>query len=174
LINKVVLKKQENSKYVDMTIRWRTGASSFLTFFSDCRFINPAAIELMRKLAPDHTIRQIADQLNQAGFKPAKAERFSPAILYDAFRSYGISMGCRTMPKGNKPRGDGRYSAQQTARMLGISRNTVVEWCNRGILEGMREAPRSPLWIKITPERVSELKKFISAKDFKSKSLGIK
>jgi hypothetical protein len=159
LIEKVILKKQENSKYIDMTIRWRTGARSFLTFFADCRFINPAAVELMRKLAPDHTIRQIVDQLNQAGFKPAKAERFSPGILYPAFRSYGINMGCRTMPKGNKPRGDGRYSAQQTAKMLGIARNTVLVWCNRGILDGIRDAPRSPMWIKITSEQISELKK---------------
>jgi hypothetical protein len=169
LIEKVAVKRRADSPYSDVTINWMTGQKSKLTIISDARCTHPEAIELMRKLAPTHTIRQIVVQLNQAGFKPAKADRFTPGIVYDIFRVYGISIGCRAIPNSNAPRGDGRYPVRVVAEMLNVSRQTVVKLYKKGLLEGGSEKPRSPVWIKISPEQVTALKRPDRIKSIKSK-----
>jgi hypothetical protein len=56
-------------------------------------------------------------------------------------------------------RGDGLYSTQAAAELLNVNRATVWAWCKSGRLEAIQEAPKSPLWVKLTPEIISQLRK---------------
>lgn len=125
--------------------------------------MHPEAVELMRRLAPDHTITQIIERLYEAGFRPKfGSERFTPSTLYPTFKAYGITLACPEKPRGlgDKPRGDGRYSVPAVAKMLNVSRDTVYSWCDKGILDGIRKGGfKSAYWVKISPEEVEALKK---------------
>lgn len=166
LISQVTIKKREKSKHHDVIIQWRAGVSTLLTIFSDGRFLQPEAVELMRKLAPDHTITQIIDRLHEAGFRPTRGyEKFSQDSLRFVLKSRGIKLGCPEMSYGShKPRGDGRYPARAVAKMVGVSLPTIYSWCNLGIIDCVRKGWNCPFWIKITREQVAALKSEASPK----------
>ena len=158
LIAKVTVKKEVNKQYL-VEIHWVTGAIKPLSVMFGQNHL-PEAGELMRRMAPDHTVRQIVDKLNQAGYKPVRGDRFTIFSVTFYLRGQGMKVGCPELkPGSDEPRGDGRFSAQATARMLNISRLTVMRWCKSGTLDGTRSTPGGPYWIKISPEQVSRLKK---------------
>lgn len=161
LISHVVIKRRENSKYQDVLIHWMGGAITSLTIVKNGNSLHPEAIELMRSLAPNHTLTEIIDRLHEAGFRPTRGEeRFSRGALQHTFRAYGIKLACPELSMSNdKPRGDGRYSALAVARMLNVSYQTIYRWCDWGILDAVRtQVTEGYFWIKITPEQVSALK----------------
>lgn len=160
LISKVYVTRPENSKCLDVVIHWATGASTSIVV-KHGRCLDPGAVELMRKLAPDHTIPQIIEKLHQAGYKPVQAERFSRSSVYFCFRAYGIKNYCLARPSlsENGPRGDGRYSARETAMMLNRSKATVIRLCRKGVLDAVRDTAGGPYWIKISQEQITKLRK---------------
>lgn len=159
LIKEVYIKRREDSIYLDITIHWVTGAVTTATAI-DGRRHQPEAVELMRRLAPDHTVVEIVERLNQAGFKSARAEKFNKKLVYYALSSYGIKIVCRERMEGfDRARGDGRYSARAAAKLLNVNHGTVVQWAKRGILDGIQDTPRGPYWIALRTEQISALKK---------------
>ena len=160
LIEKVSLKTLEDSKYIEVIIHWRTGAITPLKIIKDGRFIQPEAIDLIRKLAPDHTVTQIIENLHQAGFRPVHAAKFSRDSLYGIFKAYAIDFTCWERPKKDGKGGaDERHTTEATATMLNVTAGTVIRWCNSGILDSIRYTPKGCYWIKINSEQVSALKK---------------
>lgn len=161
LIHQVIVRRRESSKYQDIIIHWIGGAITSITTVKDAASLHPEAVELMRRLAPDHTVTQIIDRLHEAGFEPtARFKRFTAKSVLRAFRAYGINLACPERPRNyDKPRGDGRYPALAVAKMLNVSKSTVYHWCVNGILDGIRKSPKGYYWIKISPEQVSALKK---------------
>jgi DNA invertase Pin-like site-specific DNA recombinase len=172
LINKVTLKVSEDPQFIDVDIHWVIGAVTTLVILKDHRYLHPAAVELMRKLAPDHTVPQIVDHLHQAGFQPAWSPkgRFTPDMLHMYSRAYGINFACRARIQGGNARGDGRYNAGTVAKMLNVCRDTVVIWCKNGKLDYIRDTPQGQIWIKISPQQVAELRKPESANSSKAKA----
>lgn len=161
LIRKVIVKRREDSEYQDVIIHWASGAITSLEIVANGNFLDPRAVKLMRRLAPDHTIPQIIYELHEAGFKSKGGkEWFSRDAVYQAFKAYGIKFACPEISmNGDEPRGDGRYSSTVVAKLLNVSLPTIYRWCDFGILDGIRnDAPKSNYWIKITPEQVSALK----------------
>lgn len=161
LISQVTVRRRENSKFQDVIIQWVSGAITSLEIVADGRFLDPRAVELMRRLAPDHTTSQIINALHEAGFKSKGGkEWFSRDGVYQALKAYGIKYACPEISmNGGEPRGDGRYSSTVVAQWLNVSLPTIYRWCNLGIIDGIRSgATKSNYWIKITPEQVSALK----------------
>lgn len=161
LISKVTIIRPENSKYQDVLIHWVGGAVTSYTIVAHGSFLDPKAVELMRRLAPDHTITQIIDHLHEAGFKPTRGyQSFSRASVRFACKTYGIKLLCPELPVGDdKPRGDGRYPAPALAKMFNVCTLTIYRWCEWGLLDGVRKKiPKGVYWIKITPEQISALK----------------
>ncbi|MCA1568291.1 MAG: recombinase family protein [Acidobacteria bacterium] len=162
LISRVDVKRREDSKYQDVLIHWASGAITPLPIIRSARFRHPELVELVRRLAPDHTITQIIDRLHEAGFRPSRAgrERFTPEGVLAIFKSYGIKLTCPDRPMtGDKPRGDGRYSATAVAKMLNVCNHTIYRLCASGILHAIRSPGKQGVyWIDITPEQVSALK----------------
>jgi len=170
LISQVTIKRRESSQYQDVTIHWVSGAVTTLVIPKQGNRLHPEAIELMRKLATDHTLTQIIDRLHDAGFKPTRwVARFTPGSLQHIFKEYGIKVACPEAPRdGAAPRGDGRYPASAVAKMLNVSVPIVHRLCKNGDLDMTRKMPNGAYWIKIDPEQVSALKKLYAVRGYQS------
>jgi hypothetical protein len=166
LIHQVIVRRRESSEYQDIIIHWVGGAVTSLTTLKYGGALDPEAIELMRRLAPNHTLTQIVDRLHEAGFKSRRrCKLFTVNSVRQTFREHGINLACPDLPRNNnQPRGDGRYSVSAVTKMLNVGKTTVIRWCADGILDGIRTSPKSCYWIKISPEQVSALKKPCPAK----------
>lgn len=170
VINSVTLKwKGSGNPIGELIIHWATGTSTLHTY-TDERRMDPKIVELVRKLAPDHTVTQIISRLNEEGFKPKRAERFDRETIYNCFEKYGIELACRETPKKgdlDSPRGDGRYPVLAVARMLKKSEDTVRDMCKSGIFDAVRDTPRGAYWIKISPEQIERFKQLRRNKPIK-------
>lgn len=164
LIKDVTLTRRE--KAIHLTIRWQTEALTQLEVprpvksSEKCR-TSSQALALISRLAPDHTDRQIAVALNQAGIRAGKGGAFTAGKVQWVRYAYQIATGCPESPAAfnDQPRGDGRYSAKAAARILNVDVSTIADWCQSGRLENLRAEPTGPRWIKLTPEVIAELRK---------------
>jgi hypothetical protein len=164
LIKDVTLTRGENAIHIG--IRWQTEALTELEVPRPLRVhersqTDPAVVERVRQLASTHTDRQIAEQLNQAGFTPGMAGSFSKGKVQWIRHAYKIISGCPEAP-GLCPtgqRGDGRYSAKAAAALLNVDVSTIADWCEVGRLDCVRARPHGPRWITLTPEIIARLGK---------------
>ena len=119
------------------------------------------AVALIRELAPNHSDKQIAAALNEAGLRAGYGGEFTASKVSWVRYAHQIPTGCRESPtRGNdQPRGDGRYSAKAAADLLNVDVSTIADWCIAGRLDSVRATPTSPRWIKLTPEIITELRK---------------
>jgi DNA invertase Pin-like site-specific DNA recombinase len=149
MIADITIISQPTGPELQVGIRWRSGASEQHTVQRPKTrqevIRTPAeAIELTRRLAPDHTNTQIAERLNAAGLSagtggPFKAEhvqwiRWRHKIPYPA--SYAR---------------DGEVTVSQLAERFGISDGTIYAWIETGKLAA-RRGPANQLYIPFPPK----------------------
>lgn len=162
LIEKVVITRESRKKpTLQVTVHWKTGVHTHRTVLVD-KLLDPDAVTLLRRLAPDHTIAQMVDILNSEGFRtPKGGKEFTVDALRNHLKSNGIALGCRetNLIGTDTPRGDGRYSTGAVARMAGVTVATVINWCKKGLLDFVRSSLNGPRWIKTTPEQIAGMKK---------------
>ncbi len=164
LIKDVTLTQRE--PIIHIGIRWQTNALTEREIPRPKRYCelirtNPAVLDRIRQLAPTHTDRQIATLLNQADLTSGTGKLFNIARVQATRRNYDIPTGCPESPAAcpDGQRGDGRYSARATAKLLNVSVSTVSSWCQSGRLDNIQAIPRGPRWIMLTPEIIAELHK---------------
>lgn len=164
LIKDVTLTKRETT--IHITIRWQTEASTPLDIprpprSCDVRRTSPAVVERVRGLAVNHTDHQIADQLNAEGLRPGLGGQFTPSKVQWLRYAYAIPNFCPDAPgvAPNGQRGDGRYCVQAAAKLLNVNISTIIDWCKSGKLDGIQTVPHGPWWVRLTPERIAELRK---------------
>jgi hypothetical protein len=160
----VMLTKLEKAVRVD--VRWQTHASRTLEVPRPkpayvVRRTAPEVIERIRQWAPDHTDIEIAERLNQAGYRSGQGGAFTASKVDWLRYTYGIKSGCPLGPAAclSGQRGDGRYSARAAADLLNVTVYTIADWCKAGTLDGVQVAPRGPWWVKLTPELIWALRK---------------
>jgi recombinase/recombinase-like zinc beta ribbon protein len=164
LMKDVMLTKLEKAVRVD--VRWQTHACSTLEVPRPqpayvVRRTAPEVIECIRQWAPDHTDIQMAERLNQAGYRSGQGSAFTASKVDWLRYAYGIKSGCPVGPAAcpSGQRGDGRYSARTAAALLNVTVYTIADWCKAGTLDGVQVAPRGPWWVQLTPERIAALRK---------------
>jgi DNA invertase Pin-like site-specific DNA recombinase len=164
LIKDVCLARGETT--IEVSIRWQTEACTVLSIprprrSCDVRRTNPAAVARLRALAADTPDRQIAEILDQEGFRSGTGHRFTTNIVKQLRYSYSIPSGCpdRPMASAEGHRADGRWSAKAAAERLHVTVSTIADWCQSGILDGIQATPHGPWWIKLTPEIIARLRK---------------
>src|SRR6266700_418007 len=126
LIKDVTLTKRE--QMIEVRIRWQTEALTDLTvprpkLVADARRTDPQVVARVRALAPAHTARHIAGQLNQEGWRAGLGGSFTASKVEWIRAAYDIPLECPEGP-GFCPsgqRGDGRYSALAAAELLNVS-----------------------------------------------------
>jgi Recombinase zinc beta ribbon domain len=164
LIRDVTLTKRE--QVIEARIRWQTEALTDLTVprpkrAADARRTDPQVVARVRELAPIYTATQIADRLNQEGWRAGLGGSFTASKVDWIRIAYDIPLDCPEGP-GFCPsgqRGDGRYSALAAAELLNVNVSTIADWCNAGRLECVRAGTHGPRWITLTPETIAELRK---------------
>jgi DNA invertase Pin-like site-specific DNA recombinase len=164
LIKDVTLTKRE--QVIEARIRWQTEALTDLTVprpkrAADARRTDPQVVARVRELAPIYTATQIADRLNQEGWRAGLGGSFTASKVDWIRIAYDIPLDCPEGP-GFCPsgqRGDGRYSALAAAELLNVNVSTITDWCNAGRLECVRAGTHGPRWITLTPETIAELRK---------------
>ena len=164
LIKDVMLTKLEKAVRVD--VRWQTHACNTLEVPRPkpayvARRTAPEVIECIRQWALDHTNIEIAERLNQEGYRSGQGSAFTASKVDWLRYAYGIKSGCPLGPAAcpSGQRGDGRYSARTAADLLNVTVYTIADWCKAGKLDGVQVAPRGPWWVQLTPELISALHK---------------
>jgi DNA invertase Pin-like site-specific DNA recombinase len=161
LIEDVTLTREGRTIHVG--IRWKTQAHTALTVKLPApgfklRLPEPV-LELIRKLAPTQTDRQIATALNDARMLNGRGQPFTKMRVKRVRERYDI----KKHPLDDFPDTDydGRYSSAAVARMLGVHTNTVLKLCREGRLDGVKDKLEQRWWIKITPGEAEEMEKTI-------------
>src|SRR5436190_13249910 len=149
LIADVTLTSQPNSRELQVGIRWRSGAAEQHAVQrplkpADAQRTPSLAVELIRRLAPDHTNAQIAEQLNATGLQTRKHGPFAAKhVQWIRWR--------HKIPYPTTWAHDGELTVRQTAQTLGISTGTVYDWIPAGKLTA-RRGPADRLYIPFPPE----------------------
>ena len=164
LIKDVMLTKLEKTIRID--VRWQTQACSTLEVPRPkqsyvIRRTAPEVIERLGQLAQDHTDIEIAEFLNDEGYRSGQGGVFTPKKIKWLRHAYGIKSGCPLGPAAcpTGQRGDGRYSARAAAELLNVTVDTIADWCKSGKLDGVQVAPRGPWWVTLSPEIITAWRK---------------
>jgi hypothetical protein len=158
LIKDVTLTRRETT--IHLGIRWQTEALTELEIARPSQRTAPALVNRIQQLAPTHTDPQIADILNQEGFTTGKKLPFIANRVQWVRHTHGIPLGPSKRPDAypTGQRADGRYTARAAAELLNVDGSTIAAWCKSGRLDGIQAKPRTPWWIKLTPEIIAELR----------------
>jgi Recombinase zinc beta ribbon domain/Recombinase len=164
LLKDVTLTKEAST--IRVALRWQTGACLTVEVprpprSCDARRTTAAVVARIRALAPDHTDRQLAEQLNKEGLRSGRGGSFTPNKVQWIRYVHRIASCCPEGPAAcaRGQRGDGRCSAQAAAKTLNVDVSTIAAWCKSGILDGIQATPHGPWWIRLTPEDITRLRK---------------
>lgn len=151
---------------IKVTIRWWTGAryeveAPWLNSPEALR-TDPEVLDIIRRLAPTHSYNEIADYLNQNGYRSRRGKPFTRTLLIGLRRCWGIVKGSTRRPCRSDDRGEGgRYKVAAAARLLGVSYSCVDHLCKNGRVDFIRLTVGGKRWVKLTDEDVERLKREI-------------
>jgi len=135
---------QPDSDELRIGIRWRSGATEQHTIKRPERDTIPqTTLDIIIRLAADHSDAEIAAQLHAAGLQTPRGRDFNAHAVKSARYRYEIASG--------PFRRDGELNPPQIANRLGISHSTVYDWIRHGTLPA-RRGPGGRLWIHFSPE----------------------
>ncbi len=147
MIADITLTSHPDTRELQVGIRWRSGAAEQHTAQrppkpADAKRTPSQVIELIKRLAAEHTNTQIAEQLNTAGM------RTSTGLPFDEKAVRWLRWRYRIGP--SQPR-DGEVTVSQLAEQFGISDGTVYAWLSTGKLAA-RRGPANRLYIAYGPD----------------------
>jgi DNA invertase Pin-like site-specific DNA recombinase len=150
MIADVTLTSKPDSRELQVGIRWRSGASERHTVQrplkpADAKRTPSEVIELIKRLAPDHTNAQIAEQLNAAGMRTSTTVPFDDKAIRWLRWRYRILTGPEQLLR------DGEVTVAQLAQRLGIATSVIYAWISTGKLAA-RRGPANRLYIPFPPE----------------------
>jgi DNA invertase Pin-like site-specific DNA recombinase len=150
MIADVTLTSKPDSRELQVGIRWRSGASERHTIQrplkpADAKRTPSEVIELIKRLAPDHTNAQIAKQLNAAGMRTSTTVPFDEKAIRWLRWRYRILTGPEQLLR------DGEVTVAQLAQRLGIATSVIYAWISTGKLAA-RRGPANRLYIPFPPE----------------------
>ena len=127
----------------------------------DARRTAAAVVARVRVLAPTHTDRQLAEQLNTEGWRSGRGGSCTANKVQWIRSVHEIASGCPEGPAAcaRGERGDGRCSARTAAKALNVDVSTIAAWCQCGRLDGIQATPHGPWWLRLTPEDSTRLRK---------------
>jgi len=156
LIREVTLTRDELE--VRVAIRWKTLACTEINVELPVRGAalrtQAEIIELIKKLARDHSNKQIAAALNEAGKLNGRGGAFTRTRVIRLRRRYRIRFKDLDWPE---PLEGGYYGVPEVAEMLSVNRNTILNWIRNGRLNATRESSEREWEITLRPGELSKL-----------------
>jgi DNA invertase Pin-like site-specific DNA recombinase len=133
LIEDVTLLKTEQT--ITLQVRFRGGSSQTLTVPAPLRSwqawtTRPEIIAEIDRLLDECTEQQVAEALNQRGFRSGKGELFSARIVARLRKDYGLT------DRYTRLRARGLLTLQEIAAKLGVSTSTIKAWRRAELLMG--------------------------------------
>jgi DNA invertase Pin-like site-specific DNA recombinase len=153
MIADVTLTSKPEGRELQVGIRWRSGASEQHTIQrpprpADAKRTPAKVIELIKRLAADHTNAQIADQLQASGM------RTSTGLPFDERAVRWLRWRYRILTGPEQLLNDGEVTVADLAERLGVSHSVVYAWISTGKLAA-RRGPANRLYIPF-PRQVEQ------------------
>jgi DNA invertase Pin-like site-specific DNA recombinase len=151
-----------DNRIVRVGICWQTGVYTqlmvTLNTTGESLQTDSNTLALIRELAADYTNVGIAEHLNKLGILSRTGRKYNRHMISALRREYGMP---RSKPRPPLPdlREDGRYSVKKAAEILNVSKDAIAKWWKKGRIDGVQSKPGGYVWIKLTPEKVTELKR---------------
>ena len=154
MIADVTLTFTPDSDPLQVGIRWRSGATQQHTVSRPQRdTIAPATLELIGRLAEDHSNTEIAAKLQAAGVRTPRGRQFD--------RGNVSSVRCRYKIPSGPVRHNDELTPGEIAQRLDISRSAVYYWIRHGQLQARRGAA-GRLVIPFGPDTEQELRQRVA------------
>src|SRR3989475_1648196 len=110
-------------------VRFKGGATQTMTLpLSPERRTAPQLIALIDELLDDHTDAEVAEQLNQRGWRTFKGKPFHARRVLSLRRAYQLK------DYGARLRQRGLLTADEAAKAYGVCRQTLMDWGQAGLL----------------------------------------
>jgi hypothetical protein len=110
-------------------VRFKGGVTQTITVpLSQGRRSAPHLIALIDQLLDDSTDAQVAEQLNQRGWRTHDGNLFHARRVLSLRRDYHLK------DHGTRLRERGLLSADEAAKAYGVCRQTIMEWGRAGLL----------------------------------------
>jgi DNA invertase Pin-like site-specific DNA recombinase len=160
MIADITITSKPTGPELQVGIRWRSGAAERHAVQRPKTrqevIRTPAeAIELTRRLAPDHTNAQIAERLNAAGLKAGTGGPFAAKhVQWIRWR--------HKIPYPTTYARDGELTVSQTAERFGISDGTVYAWISTGKLAA-RRGPANRLYITLDQDVEQDCRQLVAS-----------
>jgi Site-specific recombinases, DNA invertase Pin homologs len=126
LLEDVTLRQDE---VITAQVRFRGGATQTITVpISHGRCSAPELIALIDQLLEDHTDAEVAEQLNQRGWRTYEGKPFHATRVLSLRRYHHLK------DHGTRLRERGLLSANEAAQAYGVCRQTIMDWGRAGLI----------------------------------------
>ena len=110
-------------------VRFKGGATQTLTLLiSHGRRSAPELLALIDELLADYTDAEVAEQLNQRGWRTYEGK------IFHATRILSLRRYHRLKDHGSRLRERGMLSANEAAKAYGVCRQTIMDWGRAGLI----------------------------------------
>lgn len=118
-------------------VRFKGGATQTLLVplpppFAQSRFTPPETLAAMDHLLDEYTDAQVAEQLNQQGYRTFEG------LLFQSVHVYQLRRAHRLADRYTRLRAQGMLTAGEIAQAHGVSAQTIWHWYRQGRIVGMR------------------------------------
>src|SRR5438067_483209 len=174
LVSEVIVQRDEAAKnaggQTTVRIGLRSGAWTELQVrrpsSTDALRTPPMVLERIRTLAQQESDARIAQILTAEGLRTRWGLPWT-ALRVQRVRAYQhIPSACPVLPQGPHARGDGLLPVATAAAQLGVVPTALPHWRRWGFLHAELQAPRSPLWVRLTAEDRGRLDGTLAAQGY--------
>jgi hypothetical protein len=117
-------------------IRFKGGATETITValpppFAQSRLTAPSTLEVIDRLLDEFTDAQVAEQLNQQGYRTFDGLHFESMHVYQLRRHHGL------LDRYARLRAQGMLTADELAHRHGVTAQTIWRWYRQGRIVGI-------------------------------------
>ena len=158
MIKDITVERFGERKTAVLHVRWQGGACEDLDVtlpanIADRLRYPDEVVDRVRELARERSDEQVAAALNREGRRSAKGGAFNVSMVRWIRHKHRIPA-----PDFQRP---GECSVRQVADELGVSRNVVYYWIDRGVVTARRPNHGSPYWIAFDDDTKETLRAWV-------------
>lgn len=158
LIKDITLERQPGSRKIKLHIRWQGGAQETIvhqppTPTCDKWRYGEEIVARVRTLSEKCCDAEIAEQLNEEGFKASKAECFTKSAIQWIRYKHGI--------RAYSSKRQNEKSVSETMEHFGVSRHMIYYWIERGYVASRQNRTTKCYYVEFGPEKERELRERI-------------
>ena len=159
LVKDITVEKLSDPKQIVLHLRWQGGACEDIRVslplgISDRLRYPKETVDRIRDMARTLSADQIAQKLNEEGFRSPKGKPFTAAKIRWIRYKYAIPAAPLKQP--------GEITVKEAAGRFGVSLGVVYYWIERGIVAVRRINPGSPYCIKTDAGKEKELFEWVA------------